>query len=115
MMDARIVSISLVTWVVLPRYSDAIDDDLLFVPARAPRRAALIAPALGVPPRFYRAFAQFLQGEGLAVRIAALRGDTLAAWAARDLPDALADLATPFPDAPRVWIGHSMGGQLFGM
>lgn len=75
----------------------------------------MIAPALGVPPRFYRAFAQFLQGEGLAVRIADPSTHTLADWAARDLPDALADLASRFPGVPRVWIGHSMGGQLFGL
>lgn len=70
----------------------------------------MIAPALGVPLRFYQPFAEFLAENGVATRIADCRGATLTDWVERDLPAALAEL----PDVPVAWIGHSMGGQLFG-
>ena len=49
-----------------------LDADLV-APA-APRRAALLAPALGVPRRFYRPFAEFLAAEGVAVLAVDYRG-----------------------------------------
>lgn len=96
----------------------------LIAPA-APRRAALIAPALGVRRGFYAAFAEFLAEGGLAVMTLDYRGvggsadagarATLHDWADLDLAAALADLGRRFPGVPRVWFGHSMGGQLFGL
>jgi predicted alpha/beta hydrolase len=94
----------------------------------APRRAALLAPALGVPRRFYRPLAAFLADAGIAVLSLDYRGvggsapgdlrgyrASLTDWADLDLPAALAHLAAAVPGVPRVWIGHSMGGQLFGL
>src|SRR5687768_13651679 len=87
--------------------------DLYRSPA-APRRAALLAPALGVPRKFYRPFAEFLAGEGVATLVVDCRSGRDAAlhdWADRDLPAALAHLRAAIPEVPLAWIGHSMGGQ----
>src|SRR5688572_13524152 len=116
MIDERIVSMRRAEVVmrveeVLP---SAIDSTIL-APTTKPRRAALLAPALGVPARFYRPFAEFLAGEGIATLVAECRGPTLRAWADEDLPAALARLRAAYPGLPIAWIGHSMGGQLFGM
>ncbi len=82
-------------------------------PAAAPRRAALLAPALGVPRRFYAPFAEWLASEGITTLVAGGRDTTLHDWADLDLPAALAHLRAAHESV--VWIGHSMGGQLFGL
>jgi len=96
----------------------------LIVPA-APHRVVLIAPALGVRRGFYGALAEFFAEGGLAAMTLDYRGiggseaaggrATLHDWADLDLTAALADLERRFPGVPRVWFGHSMGGQLFGL
>src|SRR3989344_5447639 len=35
-------------------------------------------------------------------------------WATQDLPAAADALCARWPDAPRTFLGHSLGGQLFG-
>lgn len=91
----------------------------------APRRAALLAPAMGVPRRFYRPFVEHLAGAGVAVLSFDYRGmagsarrgidPSLDDWAELDLPAALARLRGAAPGVPVAWIGHSMGGQLLGL
>jgi predicted alpha/beta hydrolase len=94
----------------------------------APRRVALIAPALGVRRGFYRPLAEFFAEGGVASLIldyrgvggsrpASLRGyrATLRDWADQDLTRAVAELGVRWPGVPRVWVGHSIGGQLFGL
>ena len=100
----------------------------LFLPDAAPRAAVLIAPAMGVPRGYYAAFAGHLAREGLAAltldyrgiggsRAGALRGFRCALheWAEKDLAAALDALAGRLPGAPILWVGHSVGGQLFGL
>jgi predicted alpha/beta hydrolase len=100
----------------------------LFLPEGAPRAGVLIAPAMGVPRGFYGAFAAHLAREGLAAltldyrgiggsRAGPLRGfrAELHEWAEQDLAAALDALAARLPGAPILWVGHSVGGQLFGL
>lgn len=98
-----------------------------FAPAGRLRGAVLIAGAMGVPRRFYAAFASDLAAHGLAVltldyrgfggsALTPLRRDSacISDWIDRDLPAAIDALAARAPGAPLFWIGHSVGGQLFG-
>ncbi len=91
------------------------------------RAAVLIAPALGVPRRFYDRYAQFLAGHGCDVLSIDYRGmgDSgrgcdlkqlrLADWGALDLDAGLRFLREHASGKPRVLIGHSLGGQLPGL
>jgi predicted alpha/beta hydrolase len=100
----------------------------LFLPAGPPVAAALIAPAMGVSRRYYAAYASHLARRGLAAltvdvrgiggsRPASLRGfeATLHGWGELDLAAALEALGHAAPGVPRVWVGHSAGGQLLGL
>lgn len=102
----------------------------LFLPAGEPRAAALLAPAMGVPRAFYAAFAGHLAEQGIAALTVDYRGiggsregagtlrgfrAALHDWAELDLAGALDALASRAPGAPLLWIGHSVGGQLFGL
>ncbi len=95
--------------------------------------AVLIVPAMGVPQRFYGDFAQWLAEHGLVVFTFDYRGvgasrpeamkrslRGLAAnvntWAEQDTAAALAWLDARVPAGlPLHWLGHSLGGQIFGM
>jgi len=97
------------------------------------RSALLIAPAMGVPQRFYADFAEWLAGQGVAVfsfdyrgigesrpadHRASLRGlqADVTVWAEQDAAAALDFLDRALPTAtPIHWLGHSLGGQIFGM
>lgn len=101
-------------------------------PARA-RAAVLVAPAMGVAQRYYADFAAWLVEQGFAVltfdyrgmgasRPAALRGSLrgleadVFTWAERDAAAALALLdASVGAEVPIHWLGHSLGGQIFGL
>ncbi len=100
----------------------------LFLPGEPARAAVLVAPAMGVPRRYYTPFAAHLAGAGLAAltldyrgiggsRDGTLRGFRAALhdWAEQDLAGALDALAARVPGAPLLWVGHSVGGQLFGL
>lgn len=90
--------------------------------------SVLIAPAMGVAQDYYRALAEWLAGQGLHVltfdyrgigrsRQGSLRGlqaDVLT-WARQDCAAAVAAAAGLAPDRPLLWIGHSLGGQIFDM
>ncbi|MBX3621842.1 MAG: alpha/beta hydrolase [Rhizobacter sp.] len=101
-------------------------------PARA-GAAVLIVPAMGVPQRFYADFAEWLVGQGLAVMSFDYRGigqsrprqlqgslrgleADITTWAEQDTAAALAWLDARVPwHTPIHWLGHSLGGQIFGM
>ena len=100
----------------------------LYAPAGLPRAAVLVAPAMGVPRRFYGPFAAFLARQGMAAltldyrgiagsRRGPLRGcpATLREWGEQDLAGAADLLAARVPHAPLLWVGHSVGGQLLGI
>lgn len=102
-----------------------------FEPPGAARAVALLAPATGVPQRFYAPFARWLAERGYAVltldyrgmgRSGAAAGGATASmrdWMLADLPAALdAVLARAGRDGgqgaarlPVLWVGHSLGGH----
>lgn len=90
----------------------------------APRAAALVAPAMGVPRRYYLPFARSLAENGIATLVANYRGmdgsenhptARLRDWAEQDLAGASDWLVARTAGLPRTWIGHSVGAQLFGL
>jgi predicted alpha/beta hydrolase len=99
-----------------------------FGDAGTARAGVLIVPAMGVEQQYYAAFAQWLSARGFFVvtfdyrgmghsRGAGLRGlkaDVLT-WAERDTGAALAFLRSHLDGRPLLWIGHSLGGQIFGL
>jgi predicted alpha/beta hydrolase len=102
----------------------------LYEPSTAvtPARAALIASATAVGRRYYQAFARYLADRGLAVltfdyrgigesRPRSLKGFRCAMhdWGANDLAGAIDWLDRRFPGGQLVGVGHSAGGQLFGL
>lgn len=97
-------------------------------PAGPARGAIVLAPAMGVPRRFYAPFARHLAGAGLASlaidyrgiggsRHGPLRGAPvqLHDWGELDLAAAVEHLAAELPGTPLGWVGHSVGGQLLGL
>lgn len=106
----------------------ALAADLLEPAGAPPRAAVLIAPALGVRRSFYRPLAAHLAEGGLATLVLDYRGmgdsrpvslrafdARLVDWADLDLTAGLGWLGERFGGLPRRWLGHSMGGQLFGL
>ena len=92
-----------------------------------PAHAVLLVSAMGVPQRFYEAFATWLAQQGMAVLTFDWRGTaasapprlrgfaaTISDWAEHDLPAAVDTLLARWPQAEHVYLGHSLGGQLFG-
>ena len=104
-----------------------------FVPAggprsTGPRATVLIVSAMGTPQGYYRPFATWLAAQGYLVatfdyrgigrsRPATLRGfeTDILVWAERDCAAMVQAVAARAPDAPLVWIGHSLGGQIVPM
>ena len=93
-----------------------------------PRGAVLIGSAMGVPRSFYGTFADYLAEGGLAVLRfdyrgigGSLRGPlrdsdaTMHAWGEQDLAGALRFLRQRHAGTPLLLVGHSAGGQLFGL
>ncbi|MGQ4880752.1 alpha/beta fold hydrolase [Billgrantia sp. LNSP4103-1] len=85
----------------------------------------LIAPAMGVPQRFYAPLAQWLAGQGMAVATFDYRGmgasrpprlsgfeATIMDWAQLDAAAMLEALECHVPGLPLYWVGHSLGGQI---
>jgi predicted alpha/beta hydrolase len=101
----------------------------MFVPAdRAPAACALVACAMGVRRARYDGFARFLASNGIATLTFDYRGigdsarvparastATLTEWAEQDIEGLVEWLARNYPDLPVLGIGHSIGGQLFGI
>ncbi|HEY1076090.1 MAG TPA: alpha/beta fold hydrolase [Fontimonas sp.] len=96
-------------------------------PANTPRRVVVIAPALGVPRKFYRKFADALAQAGYGVLVFDYRGIDgagaqvaprdlqLAHWGQRDLQAALHYARTQLQADKLALVGHSIGGQLPGL
>lgn len=87
----------------------------------------VIAAAIGVPQRYYTAFAQWLAAHGYAVTTFDYRGHAeslhgplkrvkanLLDWA-DDCAAVAVHLRMPQPQWPLYWLGHSVGAQLPGM
>ncbi len=98
------------------------------LPAGEPWGAALVAPAMGVPRRHYAPLQAFFAREGLASLALDYRGiggsapprlrgfrATLHDWAELDLAAALEALRARFSRLPLAYVGHSVGGQIFGL
>lgn len=101
--------------------------------AATARGGVLIAPAMGVPQRYYAEFAQWLAGQGWLVlsfdyrgmggsrpprHARSLRGfqADIHTWAERDAAAALAELDRRLgAHKPIHWLGHSLGGQILGL
>lgn len=93
--------------------------------AAAPRAVVLVAPALGVPQRFYFDFADWLAGEGFTTLTFDYRGvghgapramrglrASLDDWIRHDYAAALAEALRISDLKPLFVVGHSMGAQL---
>jgi predicted alpha/beta hydrolase len=100
----------------------------LYLPAKTPKAAVMIAPATGIKRQFYRNFAQYLSENGYGVITfdnrgigASLLGDikkseaSLQCWGEQDMPAVLSELQQQFPDTTYHLVGHSAGGQLIGL
>lgn len=105
----------------------------LYGDATTCKAAMLIVPAMGVPQKFYADFAAWLAAQGHVVftfdyrgigesRPAAMRRSLrglqadVNTWAEQDTAAALAWLdGRVAPGTPIHWLGHSLGGQIFGM
>ena len=98
-----------------------------FLPAGHVQCALLIVPAMGVSQRFYEAFATWMADQGVAVTTFDFRGigesaphrlrgfdASVTDWAERDLSAVCEHVHGRWPDVPRTYLGHSLGGQLFG-
>lgn len=96
-----------------------------YVPFTRARGAVLIVPAMGVPQRFYAAFASWLSDLGFHAltfdfrgmgrsRRGSLRGldADIVTWAEQDTTAALRLLEALAPGLPVTWLGHSLGGQI---
>ncbi|MBB5203545.1 putative alpha/beta hydrolase [Inhella inkyongensis] len=97
----------------------------VFEPATPARAVAVLAPATGVPQRYYFGFARWLRERGYAVLCFDYRGMgmsptpdggvTMRDWVARDLSAALAlarqRAGRGSQSLPLVWFGHSLGGN----
>lgn len=92
------------------------------------RRAVLIVPAMATAQSFYQDFAVWLAEQGLMVFTFDYRGIAASAppslkgfeasiddWAHLDVPAMIAVMHERAPDRPWTWLGHSLGGQIFGM
>jgi predicted alpha/beta hydrolase len=100
----------------------------MFRPSTPNRRAVLIQAAAGVRQEFYGKFAAYLALRGMSVltfdyrgigrsRPPSLRGfrARMLDWADKDIPGALDYLARATQGARMVGVGHSFGGQVFGL
>jgi predicted alpha/beta hydrolase len=103
-----------------------------FAPAGAPRGAVLVVPAMGTPQDYYRAFADWLAGQGFLAATFDYRGTgrsrpqenrtslrgfkaDILDWARLDCAAMIDALAAEGRGAPLTWIGHSLGGQILAL
>ena len=96
--------------------------------AAAPAAIVVMAPALGVPRRFYEKFAAYLAQRGISALTFDYRGVgeaqgskpadagvDMAQWGRLDIAAALDWGIQQFRDLPLFHLGHSAGGQLMGL
>lgn len=97
-------------------------------PNQRMKGAVLIAPATGIKRQFYANFATYLAQHGYGVLTFDNRGiggslighvkhsqADIQSWGEKDLPAALEQLQSSFPNTHYHLIGHSAGGQLVGL
>jgi predicted alpha/beta hydrolase len=109
----------------------------LFLPRGAKRHAVLINSATAVPRKIYRGFAGYLARRGCAVLTYDYRGTgdsrqkalvgynqprslvgfkaSMSDWAALDVTAAVAWMRERYKNLPLNYVGHSFGGQAFGL
>jgi predicted alpha/beta hydrolase len=114
------------------RFSTADNVELggtVFAPATSPDAIAVVAPAMAVLQRMYRAFASHLAGNGIATVTFDYRGigdsaprslrgyrATATQWGTHDMTAAVDFARGRFgADVPTFIVGHSIGGQLLGL
>lgn len=98
-----------------------------FQPKSSPRAIVVIAPAMGVAQSFYGLFAEWLATQGYLAITFDYRGMGLAAprtlrgfdvniidWA-KDCETVIEFASSLHHETKLFWIGHSLGGQLFGL
>jgi predicted alpha/beta hydrolase len=99
----------------------------VFAPVR-PRAVVILAPAMGVAQRFYQPFATWLATQGIACLTFDYRGmgasrpkslrnfsADLLDWAKLDAEAVLRFAHERFEHTPLLWVGHSVGAQIFGL
>jgi len=100
----------------------------LFHPRGESERAVSIQAAAGVKQTYYADFADYLAGRGFTVLTYDYRGigrskptslkgygATMRDWAERDIPAAFGALERAAPGTRLMAIGHSFGGQIYGL
>jgi predicted alpha/beta hydrolase len=99
-----------------------------FEPASAPLATVVVPSAMGVAQHFYARFAEWLASKGYRAVTFDYRGIGLSAprslrgfqvnlsdWAREDCAAVIDFVKTAAPSLPLYWVGHSLGGQLFGL
>lgn len=99
----------------------------VYAPA-APAAVVVVAPALGIPRRFYGRLAQYLMERNIAVlsfdyrgsadsalQVGSPRGLQLRDWGEKDLDAVLREAQCAWLRRPLFLLGHSLGNQLAGM
>ena len=97
-------------------------------PGSTVNRTVVINSALGVPRQYYKGFAAYLASRGFDVITWDVRGNgqsrpqslkgfdaRLSDWAVLDAAGVLAWAKEKFPDSKIMVVGHSSGGQAFGL
>ncbi len=103
-----------------------------FGDAHSARAGVLIVPAMGVEQQYYAPFAQWLAAQGYFVATFDYRGmghsrpaqfarslagfdADVTTWATRDTAALVDFVADRVAGRPLLWLGHSLGGQIFGL
>lgn len=99
-----------------------------FSPAGSPRAVVVINAATAVRRRYYDKFATYLASHGFAVVTYDYRGigesapprlrgfrASMQDWGELDQPAVVAHARAWQPDVPLTLVGHSVGGQIFGL
>lgn len=99
-----------------------------FFGSDSPRKVLIIASATGVRQEFYRKFAAYIAAQNIAVLTFDYCGigqslttpikslsNNAADWGQHDLEAVLQYSISNFPNATKVLLGHSIGGQLVGL
>jgi predicted alpha/beta hydrolase len=99
-----------------------------FEPASPPHAIVVVNAATAVKRRYYERFATYLATRGFAVVTYDYRGigdsaprdlrgfsATMRQWGLVDQPAVIRHATTRYPDLPLMLVGHSVGGQIFGL
>ena len=94
----------------------------------AAQAVIVMAPAMAVPQRFYQPFCTWLAAQGYHVLSFDYFGigastpqplqqlhSSISEWAELDAAAVVRYLDSEFSTYPKLWLGHSISGQLFGM